>query len=148
MGNPNPAAKRSAQRARSSSVRRAAAPLTAVALLSLCCSLASAEVSQRDGVRVSVTGKMSPTKLPRTGAAPIGVSVAGQIASTNPGGPPQLRKLTIAINRHGRLDAQGLPRCRLARIGGAAACPSPQVEVQMWNRGVKVEAPFFMVSYR
>jgi hypothetical protein len=35
-----------------------------------------------------------------------------------------------------------------ARIGGAAACPSPQIEVQTWNGGVKVESPFFVVAYR
>jgi hypothetical protein len=35
-----------------------------------------------------------------------------------------------------------------ARIGGASSCPSPQVEVQTWNGGAKIEAPFFFVAYR
>ncbi|MFL5902061.1 MAG: hypothetical protein ACJ75S_12805 [Solirubrobacterales bacterium] len=36
-----------------------------------------------------------------------------------------------------------------ARIGGAGSpCPSPQVEVQAWNGGVKVDTPFFLVAYR
>jgi hypothetical protein len=34
------------------------------------------------------------------------------------------------------------------RIGGASTCPSPQIEVQTWNGGSKVEAPFFLVAYR
>jgi hypothetical protein len=34
------------------------------------------------------------------------------------------------------------------RIGGAAVCPPPEVEVQTWNGGTKAEAPFFVVFYR
>lgn len=34
------------------------------------------------------------------------------------------------------------------RIGGAASCPAPQIEVQTWNGGLKVDAPFFVVAYR
>ena len=41
-----------------------------------------AEVSQKQGVRVTVDGSLSP-KLPRKGSAPIAVSVKGQI---QPGG--------------------------------------------------------------
>ena len=33
------------------------------------------------------------------------------------------------------------------QIGGAS-CPSPQVEVQVWNGGTKVEASFLLVVYR
>ena len=35
---------------------------------------AMAEVAQRDGVRVSVAGTMTPSHLPRTGTAPVAVS--------------------------------------------------------------------------
>jgi len=34
------------------------------------------------------------------------------------------------------------------RIGGAALCPAPEVEIQTWSGGSKVEAPFFFVAYR
>jgi hypothetical protein len=79
--------------------------------------LASAsEMTQRGNVRVSFDGRLSPHALPRKGAAPVRVSVAAKIASTNGKTPPQLRKISIAINRNGRFDPSGLPICRLDQI--------------------------------
>jgi hypothetical protein len=54
---------------------------------------------------------------------------------------PRGAQVTPQFNGIGTTDA-------FARIGGAASCPSPQIEVQVWNGGVKVEAPFFLVAYR
>jgi len=54
---------------------------------------------------------------------------------------PKGAQITPQYNGIGSTDA-------FARIGGAASCPSPQIEVQTWNGGVKVEAPFFLVAYR
>jgi hypothetical protein len=72
--------------------------------------------AQKEGVRISVTGKLRPNVLPRHGRAPIGVSLGGKISSANVGEPPKLTKLTIEINRNGYLDTRGLPRCRLRSI--------------------------------
>jgi len=54
---------------------------------------------------------------------------------------PKGAQVTPQFNGIGAIDA-------FVRIGGAASCPSPQIEVQMWNGGAKVEAPFFLVAYR
>jgi hypothetical protein len=54
---------------------------------------------------------------------------------------PRGAQVTPQFNGLGALAA-------FARIGGAAACPSPQVEVQTWSGATKVEAPFFLVAYR
>jgi len=78
--------------------------------------LASAETKEEHGVRVSVDGRLRPKKLPRHGSAPVSVSVSGRIGSKASAPPPQLEKLTIAINRHGHLTSRGLPRCRLGHI--------------------------------
>jgi hypothetical protein len=75
-----------------------------------------AEVVQRQGVRVSVTGSMAPRKLPRRGRAPVSVTIGGRIFSTASDGPPKLERLVIAINSHGRLSTDGIPRCRLHHI--------------------------------
>lgn len=75
-----------------------------------------AESVLKEGVKVSVTGKLRPTVLPRQGRAPIGVSLGGRISSADAGEPPKLTKLTIEINRNGHLDTRGLPRCRLSSI--------------------------------
>lgn len=78
--------------------------------------LADAEVIQRGNLRVRFDGRMTPRSLPRTGTAPVAVSVGGTITSTDGTVLPQLRRVVIGINRHGRIDATGLPVCRIAQI--------------------------------
>jgi hypothetical protein len=78
---------------------------------------AGAEVSQKQGVRVTVDGGLSPSRLPRRGSVPVAVSVSGQIQPH--GGAqslPQLQELRIAINSAGRLDLKGIPHCRINHI--------------------------------
>ena len=79
-------------------------------------SLAGAEVFQQRGVRVTVNGGLSPTKLPRRGKVPVAVSVAGRIAATKAGALPQLKALSIAINGAGTLNVTGIPHCRIGHI--------------------------------
>jgi hypothetical protein len=79
-------------------------------------SISSAEVSQKQGVRVTVDGGLSPTKLPRKGQVPVAVSVAGNIAATKQGILPQLKALSIAINQAGTLNVKGIPHCRINHI--------------------------------
>lgn len=76
-----------------------------------------AEVSQKNGVRVTVDGALNPQRLPRRGEAPVAVSVAGQIdAAGGAEALPQLQKLSIAINSAGHLDVGGIPHCRINHI--------------------------------
>lgn len=70
----------------------------------------------KEGVKISVRGKLRPTVLPRRGRVPIGVSLGGRISSIDASEPPKLTKLTIELNRSGHLDTRGLPRCRLRSI--------------------------------
>jgi hypothetical protein len=130
----------------------AAAKLIAAAAVvgALSVSFASAEVSQKDGVRVSVTGKMAPTKLPRSSVAPIAVSVAGHIVATKAGSLPKLKKIAIAINGHGKVDLKGLPLCRLGHINPStdaealAACRSSLIGEGSFSASVKIpeQSPF------
>jgi hypothetical protein len=73
--------------------------------------LTQATVVQRGGIKVSLEGKLAPKKLPRHGSAPVRVAVGAKIAATNEGNPPQLRTISIAINRYGRFDPTGIPLC-------------------------------------
>lgn len=75
-----------------------------------------AEVSQKQGIRVTVKGGLNPTRLPREGQVPVAVSVAGQIRATKQGTLPQLKALTIAINSAGKLNVAGIPHCRIGHI--------------------------------
>jgi hypothetical protein len=112
--------------------------------------LASAELIQKGPVRVALSARLSPTRLPRHGSAPISVSIGGHISSTAPGGPPQLREVTFAFNRAGRLDLGGLPRCRLGHIDPSTtqeallACRSSLVGEGHFSANVKFpeQSPF------
>lgn len=90
--------------------------LAAIAATSIGRSLAATTAMVKDGVKVSVTGKLTPTTLPRRGTAPIGVRLGGRIGLAGADTLPKLTKLSIALNRHSRLDTRGLPRCRIGDI--------------------------------
>lgn len=121
-----------------------------VALAALLASLASAEVAQEDGVRVSVAGKMTPTRLPRTKAVPVSVSVAGHITPTVPGALPKLEAISIALNSHGKLQTNAIPRCRLGHINPStssqalAACRRSLIGEGHFSANVKIpeQSPF------
>lgn len=83
-------------------------------------SVAGANVVQSGGLRVSLDGKLRPTKLPRKGAAPISVAVGWDISTADGSAPPKLKSLQIEINRHGRLDYTGLPSCPYPKIQPAS----------------------------
>lgn len=134
-------------------MRRATAPrVAAVALVSftVLATGVSAEVAQKDGVRVSVDGRIRPTELPRTGAAPVAVAFSGHIAATNPGQLPQLSDIAFAINSHASLKTSGIPHCRLGHINPAttqqalAACHSSLVGEGHFSADVRIpeQSPF------
>jgi hypothetical protein len=111
---------------------------------------AAAEVAQKGGVRVVVSGEMSPNRLPRDGTAAIAVSLAGRISAARREVLPQLTEISISINRHGRLDLRGLPVCRLGRIDPSttqqalAACRPSLVGKGSFSADVRIpdQSPF------
>lgn len=105
---------------RSSRKIRSAAVATAALCLFASTSLASAEVEQVGNLRVSFTGGIAPNALPRKQAAPVKVSFGGEIKTTDGAQPPQLRTISLAINRAGRLDYRGLPACHYHQIHPAS----------------------------
>jgi hypothetical protein len=85
-------------------------------ILSLTVSLAQAELTARGDLFVRFSGGIAPGALPRDTRAPISVSIAGTVRTLTGEQPPALRRISIAINRGGRLDARGLPVCRQSQI--------------------------------
>lgn len=79
---------------------------------------ASAEVVTGGNYRIDFEGSMTPAKLPRTGVAPISVSVSGAVQQLAGPPAPGLREFTVAINRHAHVSLQGLPTCTRRRIVG------------------------------
>jgi len=78
--------------------------------------LAQRQVVQEGGVRVTFGGHLLPRALPRERPAPVTVRLGGTVASVDGSRPPQLREISIAVNRAGRLFTAGLPRCPAAAI--------------------------------
>ncbi len=103
--------------------RLAVLAATALALAGLAAPLrhAGAESVQKGGLRVSYQGALSPTRLPRTGAAPITVSVGGRISTVDGTLPPPLRSFEVAINKEGRIEPKAVPVCPLAAIQPASS---------------------------
>jgi hypothetical protein len=79
-------------------------------------SLANAELVERGDLFVKFSGGIEPTKLPRHEHAPITVRVDGTVKTLSADHPPALRFISVAINRGGRIETQGLPRCRRSQI--------------------------------
>jgi hypothetical protein len=111
---------------------------------------AFSEVAQEDGVRVSVTGSLAPTKLPRGGSAPIAVSLSGQIKATKATVLPKLSEIEIELNSHGELQSRAFPVCRLGKIDPStdlealAACRSSLIGEGHFSADVRIaeQSPF------
>jgi hypothetical protein len=93
----------------------------ALLLIGLCLCLllsqaASAELTQQGKLIVGFDGGLSPKRLPRNKPAPVAVRVAGDIKTTKGAELPQLRTITVAINRAGKLYDKGLPTCNVRAI--------------------------------
>lgn len=92
--------------------------LAAVLLVALGAAGASqAEVVQEGDVIVAFDGGISPHALPRSGTAPVAVTIDSSFRSVDESDPPpQLRTLSIGINRRGKIFDRGLPTCRVRKI--------------------------------
>jgi hypothetical protein len=96
---------------------RVRGPATAAMATALCLAIpAQAEVSQQGNLITSFQGDLAPKTLPRKRPAPVAVRMAGDFKTTKGAPLPQLRTISVAINRAGRLYDKGLPTCRVAAI--------------------------------
>jgi DNA-binding beta-propeller fold protein YncE len=110
----------------------------------------ASEVIQHGDVRVSVDAVIAPRRLPRHRDAPIRFSLSARVLSTGESVPPQLRRISVEINRHGHLDGSGLPTCSLQQIqpattaGALAACRRALVGEGRFSAKVLIaqQAPF------
>ena len=94
---------------------------------------AGAEVVQSGDVRVNFDADFAPRKLPRERPAPITVSVAGKVSTTDGSQPPPLQELRMEVNSAGQVETRGLPVCRATALqstssaAARASCGAAQV---------------------
>jgi hypothetical protein len=96
--------------------RRLFIPLLVAVLALLGAGLAQGELSQKGNLRISFSGSFSPRSLPRDRLAPVTVDIQGAISTTDGSHSPALRRIEIALSRHGKLSTAGLPPCSGRRL--------------------------------
>lgn len=108
---------------------KAASPIALALLLALAVAgIAQAEKEKEGNLIVSFDGGISPRTLPRAEPAPVAVSVDTTFQTTDGSDPPpQLREISIAINRKGRMFNRGLPTCRIRRIQPATIAAARKI---------------------
>lgn len=89
---------------------------TALALFAALAAVAGGEVVQKGDVRVSFEGQLTPKTLPRSGEAPVHVSVGAKISALKESDPPKLRRISIAINSGGHFSPSVVPLCTIREI--------------------------------
>lgn len=109
---------------------------------------AGAETVRKGELQVAFEGKLTPNSLPRSGQAPITVSVSAKVSSTGTEPPPAMHQIEIAINAHGHVDPAALPVCSLEQIQPAttddalAACKRSLVGEGRFLADVSGHPPF------
>ena len=74
--------------------------------------VADGEIFGGDGLFVSFGGGFAPRSLPRDRDVPVTVTLETKIKTTDGSRPPQLRRISFAVNRYGQITTKGLPICR------------------------------------
>ena len=109
-------------------MKRVAAIAAALLLTLAAATIARAEVEKQGDVIVVFDGGISPRALPRTGVAPVAVTIDSSFKSAEGADPPpQLRTISIGINRRGRIFDRGLPTCRVRKIQPATIAAAKQI---------------------
>lgn len=109
------------------------AALPAIAAAIFTATFAQAALVQHGDLFITFNGELTPAALPRHAPTPIDIRVAATIRTPDDVNPPALRQITVEINRYGRLETRGLPRCSASRIQATstavalAACRSALV---------------------
>ncbi len=109
---------------------------------------AGAETVRKGELQVAFEGRLTPNSLPRSGQAPVTVSVSAKVASTGTEAPPPMHRIQIAINAHGHIDPTALPVCSLEQIQPAttddalAACKRSLVGEGRFLANVSGHPPF------
>jgi hypothetical protein len=134
--------------------KRTISVLLTVAVLGLLATTALAEkptVIRAGNLVLKLNGSVSPRKLPKRRLAPITLRASGAFATADGSQPPAARTVTIDFDKHGTVDARGLPVCRSsalqARDTAAAKRACPRAIVGTGHTTVRVafggeQAPF------
>jgi len=97
-------------------MRRLAIAVVLVAALLGAAVAAQGEMYRKGNLRVTFDGRLLPRALPRDHLAPATVHLDGKVGTFDGTRPPQLREMSVAMNRAGRIFTAGLPTCTAAQL--------------------------------
>ncbi|HEY5054442.1 MAG TPA: hypothetical protein VII45_13655 [Solirubrobacterales bacterium] len=101
--------------------------------MALGAALAHGERAQKEDLIVSLSGGITPRKLPRDRPAPVAVHLAGGIETSDGSPLPRVNWIKLELAWRGRLFTRGLPVCPRARLKSTdsphaiLACPGALV---------------------
>ena len=78
--------------------------------------IARGEPVRQGNLLLSFGGRFTPHALPRDRDVPVTVNLTGSVRTTDGSRPPQLRTISIAVNRYGVVSTQGLPTCHVGLL--------------------------------
>ncbi|HEV7771520.1 MAG TPA: hypothetical protein VGO66_12795 [Solirubrobacterales bacterium] len=94
---------------------------------------------------LKLNGDVKPAKLPKGKLAPITLFASGNISTVDGSQPPVTKTITIDFDKHGTVNAKGLPVCRSgalqSRDTAAAKRACPTAIVGSGSTKVRVEFP-------
>lgn len=100
--------------------------LAALGLLLIAAASAYAIKGEIGDTVVSSTATMLPRELPAKGGAPITLSSITRINNKDGSPPQKLSRIDFLIDKHGYVDAKGIPVCTLAKLEGTTPSEARQ----------------------
>lgn len=77
---------------------------------------AQGEQVQKGSLRVAFDARLTPRALPRDRPVPVTAHIDSSIRMVDGSNPPPLRRISIAVNRQGKVSFAGLPTCGPAEL--------------------------------
>ena len=71
-----------------------------------------------DETTVSATANILPRELPARGGAPVEITSVVRVKTSDGSPPLALNQIVFNIDKHGTVDAKGLPVCTMAKLAG------------------------------
>ncbi|HET7589666.1 MAG TPA: hypothetical protein VFK14_05725 [Solirubrobacterales bacterium] len=94
-------------------------PMLALAIAVCAAGRAAAEkatVVRAGNLVLRINGGVAPKRLPKGHLAPITLRASGSLATVDGSHPPATKTVTVDFDKHGTINARGLPVCRPGKL--------------------------------
>jgi len=88
---------------------------------------AGAETATVGNIKFTANGGFSPKALPKKSFAPIALTAAGKIQTTDGTHPPALREVLLETDRNGAISVKGYPTCTSGKLQAQTVAAARQI---------------------